>query len=352
MSDGSITAEECAAFGVTQDEAREISTWLLERVGYAIGSTGRGGSGIFVEAPDGRTALLTARHVLIPCILSGEVTVAHYASGKARSVETNALRMASRADAALIFLPPDSVSLPRLSRSDWDPLAAPALSKGVGLISVGAPGIWKSKPDLARRVIDTMKTLLFWTAVIDPRDNSGFIVCDVDENIKSLPSTFRGMSGGPVVDTDRRLVGINKGEYRKAPDGRLLATPRDAWKDLYYPFEPPDDMPTDYVRQAAILGLKARHEAADPRATPVDISLACEFLWSPSKPEHQYGEIGRVFAVTFGSSAETTRYIANTESIFFLPPGHDDESRYQALREEAQFFLESMRYRNVTDAAQ
>lgn len=347
-SDGTLSPEECAAFGVTPDEARETSSWLLDRVGYVLGANGRGGSGIFVETSDGGTALLTARHVIVPAVLSGEVTVARYVreSSVARSVEPVAIRMASRVDAALLRIR-DAENFPRLAHSEWDPSGSPPLSKGMGVIAAGAPGKWKSEPDAASRVIESMKTLFFWTAVIDP-NHDGPIQCDVDDGIKSLPSTFAGMSGGPVIDTHRRLVGINKGEDRDCKDGYLYVTPRRSWDDLYSPFMPAD-LPTDYVRQEALLVKHARPKDAAPDEAAIDVAFRCEFFWSPTSPGHQYGEFGRIVAVVLGNEPTSRRYVINTESIFYLPSDHDNETRRRALEEEAFFLLESMRYETLPD---
>jgi len=104
-------------------------------------------------------------------------------------------------------------------------------------------------------------------------------------------------------------------------------------------------MPTDYTRQVAARSFHARHEEADPKSPPVEIAFAGEYFWSPTKPEHRFGEFGRIYAATFGSTPEATRYVINVESIFHLPPDHDNDGPRRALDEEARFVLESMRYR-------
>jgi hypothetical protein len=334
---------ECAAFGISIDEARAISKWTMERVGYVLGLDGRGGSGVFVEMSDGRTALLTARHVLVPAILSGEVTVAHYLSRKIRSIEPTAIRFAARSDAAIVVVP-DGLVQARLAKGDWNPDGALEALPGQGAIAAGAPGEWKAEPDLARRVIESMKTLLFWTAVVDA-DAGGLLVCDVDEKLATIPSTFRGMSGGPVFDIGRRLLGINKGEQRGRPDARLFATPRRSWQDLYSPFLSPDDMPTDYTHQTAVLQVSVSHESSPTNSHPILATFLAEFFWSPSNPTHKFGEFGLITAMMFGHRPATTRYRINVESIFFLPVQHNQRERLQAFRDEAVLMLEEMGYR-------
>ena len=339
-----LTEAEYRAFGITKEEGDALSQWILERVGYVLGANGRGGSGIFVETSNGETALLTARHVLVPAIISGELTVAHYASGVARSVEPNALVMARRADAALVYLK-NMRDLPRLAKSDWDPQAFPTVSKGIGVVAAGAPGEWKATPDIARRVIEFARTLLFWTAVVEPSlDDS--ILCDIDEIITTLPSTLRGMSGGPVIDLQRRLVGINLGETRGVKDGFLYVTPRSSWTDIFAPFQPTDDMPDDYIRQEALMDRIAKHRNSD--APPIRAFFSCEFFWSPTRPEHKYGEIGRILGAAFQDASGGVRYPVNMESIFFLPPDHDDAARRNAFEEEVFYILNSMEYDVLT----
>jgi hypothetical protein len=277
--------------------------------------------------------------VIVPAILGGELTV-HYKEGVARSIEPTAIRVAAKTDAALVKveLPPEAS---RMAREEWALDSAPTLRVGQRVIAAGAPGEWKSDPDVVRRVVLSARTLLFWTAITNI-DAAGFIECDVDERLQTLPSTFRGMSGGPVFTVHRELIGINKGETRAvAPgvDGHLYATRRAAWTDLHTPFTLPDDAPTDYTRQRACLEMPVRHKSS---GMTTRAEFLAEFYWSPSNPSHRYGEFGRIVGARLGTTDTQRRYRINVESVFFLPVEHDDESRYQALRTEAVFVMESL----------
>jgi hypothetical protein len=336
------------AFGVTEQQEREISGWTLERVGYVLGADGRGGSGVFVEMPNGSTALLTARHVLVRAILSGDIAVAGYIAGVARSVQPVALRISARADGALLFVPGD-LQVARLSCAEWDPNSQPQIAKGRPVIAAGVPRCWKDEPDLEKRRINSMKTLLFWTAVVAPPEAGvcDFIQCDIDEKIPGLPSTFRGMSGGPVFSLNQELVGINKGECRGDADGILFSLPREAWRDLYYPLDPTADMPSDYRRQEMGAVFFARDESQPDDAAPVRVQFEGDVYWSESDPTHQYGEFGRVLCARFGADPETRRYAINMESVFFLPIDHSEEDRGEALRAEGEAILTSMGFRAI-----
>jgi hypothetical protein len=155
-----------------------------------------------------------------------------------------------------------------------------------------------------------MKTLLFWTAAVEPSNHRGLIVSDVDESCPDLPKTFRGMSGGPVFTLDRELLGINTFEERGPVDGRLYATPCSAWEDVQYPFTPPADMPMDHQPQKLWAEITAKEKGAKngPHASFV---IFAEFFWSPSKPEHRYGEIGRAICVSAGRTSASRRYRMN-----------------------------------------
>jgi len=218
-------------FGITEKDEIEITEFILRRVGYVFAKNGRGGSGIWVETLDGRTALLTARHVVIAAVLSGELSVSYFASGVARSVGINALSIDPTHDAALVYPFEPSLVPERLSVEDWDPAGMPAIHGGAPVISTGVPGEFKATPNVELRKIDWMKTLLYWTAVIDP-ERDGAIVCDVDESNPNIPKSFRGISGGPLFDINRRLLGVNWAEKRRikgGTDGVLRVTPRSVW---------------------------------------------------------------------------------------------------------------------------
>lgn len=343
MNDVPLSGADAAAFGLTETQASELSDWIQARVGHVLGASGRGGSGVFVEAPDGRTALLTARHVLIPAVLSGEASVVvPHGPDKGRCAKVVALRAARRADAALLYLETD-VSVARITLREWDPRMMPQVLRGQGVVAAGAPGEWKSTPNLDERSIELTRVLLFWTALTETNAN-GQLQCDVDESVRALPRSFKGMSGGPMFDLQRHLIGINKSEHRDVLDGNLFATRRDAWEDLFHPFEPPPNAPTDYIIQKALHTFRVRPRGSAGDTGTIDAAFLCEFLWSPSEPDYRYGELGRVTGMQLALGQGPENYIINIESTFHLPSNHDEVSRREALEEEVRFLLDSMGY--------
>jgi len=254
--------------------------------------------------------------------------------------------MARHTDAALVFVSDQAPIAAKLPAEAWDPRAAPDVRKGLGVVLGGAPGEWKSEPDVERRAIDFMKTLLYWTAVTNPNEG-GLIMCDVDESNHDIPKSFKGMSGGPALDIEHGLVGVNMGERRTKPDGIMAVTPRQSWTDLFYPFELPAGAPEIFGQRMAFVALDARDIDGRRDQTPIRVTFIAEFFRSPDHPDHQYGTFGRVVCVLFGTTPDRTRYRVNLESVFF-PASDKPEDWKTAFHEEAAYILDSMDYEDVT----
>jgi hypothetical protein len=334
-----VTPEELEAFGVTDEDARDTSEWLRLRMGTILGADGRGGTGTFIELPDGRAALLTARHVVVRCILTGEMTAARLTELGARSVEPLAIRIDCRKDAAFLVFNADELPGEVVPFKEWSQ-PAPELVAGIPAIVSGVVGEWK-QPDLATRTIPATKWLRFWTGVTDPRDHQGYIVCDVDEANPELPKSFRGMSGGPCISTNRRLLGVNMGEIRRkagAAQGEFFVTPLSDLGNLFNPYAPPADAPSDYMHQQGRLAFTA--VSRNDKRVKVPAVVSVEYLWSRSEPDGPHGRVGRIIAARFGEANGGGRYVINTESVFHWYDGDTDEDRLRALYDELAFFLQ------------
>ena len=268
----------------------DVDQWILERVGYVLDADGRLGSGIHVVLPDGRTGLLTARHVLVPAVLSGEVSVLPYSRTGCNSIEPISIRICARADCALLVLPATTPT-PRLGPNEWDPRTRQKPQIGDSVTLVGAPADWKSPPDPTHRSIETIRTLLYSTRV-QAMPSPGFIECGVDETDKDIPRSFHGMSGGPVFDTNHRLIGINTSEIRGNTIGAICATLRGEWSDLLQSEIPYNELPKDFC------GVPAKASVSVTMSTPakgelnLTASLQADLFWSQSTPDHPYGEFG------------------------------------------------------------
>lgn len=344
-----MTPEELQAFGVTEDEERAVGEWLRQRMGTIIGADGRGGTGLFIELQDDRVALLTARHVVVRCILTGEMTVIRLAEPSTRSVEPSAIRIDCRKDAAVLVFGADELSGDFVPYSDWA-REFPALAVGMPVIVSGVVGEWKQL-DLATKTIPLTKWLQFWTGITAPQDHQGYIVCDVNEADAALPTSFGGMSGGPCITTSRRLLGVNTGEIRRragSSKGEFYVTRISDLKNLFEPYVPPANAPDDYMYQEACLGFTAASRSN--RNVRVPATVRVEYFWSRSNPGAPHGRVGRIIGAQFGDRGGAGRYIINTESVFHWYDGDSDEDRLRALYEELSFFLQDTGFDLVGDS--
>lgn len=334
-----MTPEELQSFGVSEDDERATGDWLRQRMGTILGADGRGGTGTFIELKDGRVALLTARHVVVRCILTGEMTSARLAEPMACSIEPRAIRIDCRKDAAFLVFDASDLQGEFVPYAEWSP-ALPELAARTPVIVSGVVGEWKEL-DLATKSIPITKWLQFWTGITEPRDHQGYIVCDVNEADAKLPRSFGGMSGGPCITTSRRLLGVNTGEIRRkagSSTGEFYVTRLSDLQNLFEPHVPPPDAPTDYMYQKASLGFTAA--SRENREVKVPAVVHVEYFWSASDPDAPHGRVGRIIGARFGEADGAGRYIVNTESIFHWYDGDSDEDRLRALYEELAFFLQ------------
>jgi hypothetical protein len=343
-----MTPEERQVFGVSEEEERRTRAWLRSRMGSILGANGRGGTGTFIELQDGRMALLTARHVVVRCILTGEMTVLRLANSRTQSVEPRAITIDSRKDAALLIFDATSLAGDVVPYAEWS-AEPPLITKGMPAIISGVVGEWK-EPDLVTRTIPVTKWLDFWTAVTEPQGQEGYVVCDVDETNDALPRSFGGMSGGPFITLDRRLLGVNTGEIRRkagSKKGEFFVTRLADLDNLFHPYVSPVDAPTDYMHQRGLLAFTAVNRRDRRQRVPAMVNV--EYFWSRSNPDGPYGRIGRIIAVKFGAPTGAERYIINTESVFRWYDGDGDEDRLRAFHEELIFFLQDTGFELVRD---
>jgi hypothetical protein len=122
--------------------------------------------GIFIKLEDGRIALLTARHVIVECILTGELTVSRLAQPGVRSAEPKAIRIDHRKDAALLVMNDGALPGEVVPYVEWS-RGGQAISKGMAGIVSGVVGEWR-QPDEKTRTIPMTMVLNFWTAVTEP----------------------------------------------------------------------------------------------------------------------------------------------------------------------------------------
>lgn len=181
------------------DELQAVVTAVGERVGPSVIGLGRGwGRGSGVILADGR--VLTNAHVL----RGGEVAVkradGEFALGSVAGVD---------ADLDVAVIEVDTGGAPAIA---WDPAAANALRTGSPVFALADPG---------GRGLRTTFGLVSSTGR-SFRGPRGRRIGGSIEHSAPLP---RGSSGGPLVDAEGRLLGINS---VRMEGGLLLALPADA----------------------------------------------------------------------------------------------------------------------------
>jgi hypothetical protein len=309
--------------------ADDLSDWIAVRSGVVLDAKGEGGSGTFVQAPDdGRVGLLTATHVVLPSIFTGSLTVLGGGS-EGKSIEPRYIRIAPRADAAVLYMPQD-FKTHFLTSEEWGPTGLATVISGQLLVAQGVPGAWKDKSRLSERRIDSARSLCLGVKLTEKHPEFMALENTTFKEGPPLPESLGGMSGGGVFDFDGTLVGLIKAQGLGTLSGHLFYTNRNRWTNLTTPESSPLD---DYSGQEAVIEYMVRHKFwKEP--TPLKVTMTARFFWSAGSKFHTKGEIGNVVSMTVGDSFETRRFLINVESPFNLPIDHTEEERLEAFRQE------------------
>jgi hypothetical protein len=270
------------------------------------------GSGTLVTLPDESRAILTARHVVFDLVVAGafRCVVPHVGW---TSLEPTSLRVDPAADLALVRLPP-VVRSGGVPWDSWNPSAAPQAALVGSVVAAGTPGAWKGAVDLERRTLAGVKGLALSVDVeLDP-PIAGSKAMKVPLSVHDLPKSFGGMSGGPVVDPDGRLLGVVTHESLAGPR-RLYGAQLSAARNLVTPFEAPD-APDDMVRQLAGMIVPVRYTDSRSSLGVFHVVGVFEHFWSRSKPDDPSGRISRLVELGCATAPGSRRFVMNAESVF------------------------------------
>ena len=177
------------------EELPGIAGAVVEKAGKSVVRVGRDGRGSGVVIGDG--LVLTSAHNL----RGGEITVA-FPDG--RSVVATVTAADTDADVAVLSV--DTAGAPAL---EWDPQVAAGLRVGTPVV-----GVALAAGGGVRVTFGTVSTT--GRAFRGPRARL------ISDGIEHTAALGRGSSGGPLVDVEGRLVGVNT---HRTGDGFYIAVP-------------------------------------------------------------------------------------------------------------------------------
>ncbi|EYF02613.1 trypsin-like peptidase domain-containing protein [Chondromyces apiculatus] len=276
------------------------------------------GSGTLVKLADGRSAVLTARQVLIELAVAGAVHCVIPEWGW-MSVEPRSLRIHPRSDIALIELSENATS--GIPWDEWRPTGRTSGVLEGHVLAVGTPGAWKGRVDLASRKIQGLRALAVWCGVDPDPPVAGQVTLNVDDD-PDLPRTLGGMSGGPVLAPDGRIVGVTTDERLSGPR-RLYVDPWNTLGDLVAPFDVGPDAPQDLIRQVTGVAVPVRYR--DPAQFPhqvFHVGGVFEHFWSESHADYR---VSRLVALGCAMTQTSPRFAMKTEAIFHPTTGTLEE---------------------------
>lgn len=199
-------------YGKTPEEVQTLAKLAFSYKGLVLGRSGRGGSGVMVSMRGFRGSVLTARHVVLDCLLSGELTAARSNMPGTFTKKPDQIICLGPHDSAVLSLKQNDPSEPSLEQAAWMS-TTPALQENDPVLVFGTPGTWKDV-NLQNQRCDS-RVLPYWTHVVGEVQEGRPFVCEVDDN-PGLPETLAGMSGGALHGADGRFLGINIEELEGA----------------------------------------------------------------------------------------------------------------------------------------
>lgn len=318
--------------------APSASSTTEEHLACLFDGKARIGSGMLVSLPDGDTAVLTARHVVLDLTIAGEFNVVIPALGW-RSLEPRSFRVHPRKDLALVRLPAVAKRVAGIDWDQWVPHRTPIPTVPSTVLAGGLPGEWKGAVDLEHHTIAGIRALGVWSRMEAFHGTTEPFVLRADS--AAAPRSFEGMSGGPVLSADGRLLGVITEESKEGPR-RLHGAHLSLAADVVDPFQPPDDIASDLMRQVAAFIIPVRF--ADKTFHAFGLF---EHFWSPTQAE---SSISRMTALGSTSTTGSLRLLMNTESIFY-PRSHELGEQIAECREELRWMLSTTRIKPLEEGA-
>jgi hypothetical protein len=323
---------------------QEFQSWLVPRLGAIVLPDQLMGSGVKVRLPQqpGRApnqiGLLTAIHVILPAILSGQRLGILVPGPRPVVVEPEAIRFAPGSDSALITFPRSTGLEPCLELADWDPRGTFPVAIGDQVIPTGFPGreAVLANPAAGTPASVTIQILNMNVVHIERR----LTYASTPED-PLFTETFAGMSGGPVWDHQGHLVGINTVEARHVGGiANLGFTQRSEWDGLFYPFLHPAGIPADL--EGAVQVCPFRLGLPHPRTHRLLSRFDCRFTGhvyrSRSSAHLNWGTYGLIERMEIHNNG----YRINLEYGYPVPADADLGTMEAGFREAVGHVVENM----------
>jgi len=295
------------------------------------------GSGLLVEHRNQYPAFLTAVHVVIQALRASEFRVALF-DGPDRVLTPSAIRFAKGSDAALLSFEKAKVA-GMLSFADWGALTYPDAAQGETAFCIGYPGELSKSGDPT-----TQKKGTVFGTVLAAEVQSGLsqnLVHAVIARGPAMPRSFGGMSGGPVIGDDGRLLGINTAEEQADPmKAHIFFTRRRDWEDLANPYLQPAGSPTDYWKydEKFSIDLELPHPATGKPIAQFRANFFGRVLISESARDKPLGALGMISHMTVDGS----RFPINIEVVYGLADSEDKSSWEQEFKYQCSLIVSTM----------
>lgn len=215
-----------AEAGFSSEEAyRSHLEWIFNRTSSIFSEDSLCGSGVPIITLDGRKAVLTAKHVVVRAIWSGEVTIQPFPTIGIRTTIAYNVWIDRVHDLAVVFLRDDQAPV-----ENFIPVGTqPNFANDGDLISCNGSPFEKNQDAIKKNKKSGIPVFTYFSYITKKLKSGDPIYhrADVLEGQHEIPKSFEAMSGGPVFSATHKLLGINIHEKRGSKKAHIAYLPMD-----------------------------------------------------------------------------------------------------------------------------
>jgi hypothetical protein len=195
----------------SEQDYKHYLEWAYNQISLIYQEDSLCASGVPVLLPNDETTILSAKHVIIRAIWTGEITAHPFPISHIRSIEPCKYFIDARKDIGFAFIRcADEADKNRCVSIHLNKPTNP-ISNNEYFFCCGAPIEWNPGAIKANKAsgIPRIKYCSYATLRSNPdKSEEGFMRAEIYEKGRNLPKSFEGMSGGPVFDIRRNIIGI------------------------------------------------------------------------------------------------------------------------------------------------